>query len=43
MLRLADPLWTMIPMDQEPAEIHREYLEVLKQKGVDAAVTLVED
>jgi hypothetical protein len=30
-------------MDEEPAEIHREYLQELERKGVEAAVSVVED
>ena len=41
--RFRNPLWTMIPMDEEPAEIHREYLQELERKGVEATVSVVED
>jgi quercetin dioxygenase-like cupin family protein len=41
--RFRNPLWTMIPFAEEPPEIHRDYLEILKHKGVTAAVSLVED
>jgi hypothetical protein len=33
----------MIPLDEEPAEIHRMYLEELKRKGVKSEVQLVEE
>jgi hypothetical protein len=33
----------MIPMEEEPPQIHREYVEILRQKGVAAAVSVVED
>jgi hypothetical protein len=33
----------MIPMDEEPPEIHREYVRILSEKGVKAAVSVVED
>jgi quercetin dioxygenase-like cupin family protein len=41
--RFRNPLWTMIPMNEEPAEIHREYVEILAKNGVQAAVSVVED
>jgi quercetin dioxygenase-like cupin family protein len=41
--RFRNPLWTMIPMDEEPPEIHREYVQILGEKGVKAAVSVVED
>jgi hypothetical protein len=41
--RFRNPLWTMIPMDEEPAAIHREYVDVLKRNGLQAAVSVVED
>ena len=41
--RFRNPLWTMIPMDEEPPEIHREYLQDLARKGVKADVSVVED
>jgi hypothetical protein len=33
----------MIPFEEEPPEIHREFVETLKRNGVEAAVSLVED
>jgi hypothetical protein len=30
-------------MDEEPPDIHREYVDVLKEKGVKTAVSVVED
>jgi hypothetical protein len=33
----------MIPMDEEPPEIHRDYVQELARKGVEAAVSVVED
>ena len=30
-------------MNEEPAEIHREYVDVLERNGVQAAVSVVED
>ena len=41
--RFRNPLWTMIPMGEEPPEIHREYLRRLEQNGVKTAVSVVED
>ena len=41
--RFRNPLWTMIPMDEEPAEIHREFVAELARKGVKAEVSVVED
>lgn len=41
--RFRNPLWTMIPMNEEPPEIHREYVRILRDKGVEAAVQVVED
>jgi hypothetical protein len=41
--RFRNPLWTMIPMADEPPEIHREYVQILREKGVQAAVSVVED
>jgi hypothetical protein len=41
--RFRNPLWTMIPMDEEPGEIHREYVAELVRKGVQAEVSVVED
>ena len=36
-------LWTMIPMDEEPPEIQRGYVQILAEKGVKATVSIVED
>jgi hypothetical protein len=33
----------MIPMEEEPAEIHRDYVQELWRKGVRAAASVVED
>jgi hypothetical protein len=33
----------MIPMGDEASEIQKEYVEILKEKGVQAAVQVVED
>lgn len=41
--RFRNPLWTMIPMDDEPSEIQQEYLQILAEKGVKATVSIVED
>ena len=41
--RFRNPLWTMIPMDEEPPEIHREYVRELARRGVQADVSVVED
>lgn len=41
--RFRNPLWTMIPMSEEPPEIQREYVEILAKKGVEATVQVVED
>ena len=41
--RFRNPLWTMIPMEEEPPEIHRDYVWELAGKGVRAEVLVVED
>ena len=41
--RFRNPLWTMIPMDEEPPEIQREYVKILKDNGVEAVAQVVED
>jgi len=41
--RFRNPLWTMISMEDEPPEIHREYVRILRDRGVQAADTVVED
>jgi quercetin dioxygenase-like cupin family protein len=41
--RFRNPAWTMIPMADEDAAIQREYVEILKKNGVEAAVQVVED
>jgi hypothetical protein len=41
--RFLNPLWQMIPMDQEAPEIRRGYLAELARKGVEAEVSVVED
>jgi quercetin dioxygenase-like cupin family protein len=41
--RFRNPLWTMIPLAEEPPEIQREYLDTLERNGVEAVVSLVED
>jgi hypothetical protein len=41
--RFRNPLWTMIPMNEEPPEIQSEYVRILRAKGVEAAVQVVED
>ena len=41
--RFRNPLWTMIPMDEEPSQIQREYVEILRDRAVQAAVQVVED
>jgi len=41
--RFRNPSWTMIPMSDEEPEIQREYVDILKRKGVEAAVQVVED
>jgi len=33
----------MIPMEEEPPEIQHEYVQELARKGVEAAVSVVED
>jgi hypothetical protein len=33
----------MIPLEEEPPEIHQEFLQVLQKNGVDAAASVVED
>jgi len=40
---LSQSLWTMIPMDEEPARIRPEYVQILAEKGVKATVSIVED
>ena len=39
--RFRNPLWTMIPMEDEEPAIQREYVELLERKGVEAAVQVV--
>jgi hypothetical protein len=41
--RFRNPAWTMIPMADEDPAIQREYVEILKRNGVEAAVQVVED
>ena len=41
--RFRNPLWTMIPMEEEPPQIQREYVQILAEKGVKTAVSVVED
>ena len=41
--RFRNPLWTMIPLEEEPPEIHQEFLQVLQKNGVDAAASVVDD
>jgi quercetin dioxygenase-like cupin family protein len=41
--RFRNPLWTMIPLEEEPPEIHREFVETLKRKGVETAASVVDD
>jgi hypothetical protein len=41
--RFRNPLWTMIPIEEEPPEIHREYVKILAENGVKAEVSVVED
>jgi hypothetical protein len=41
--RFRNPLWTMIPMEDEAPEIQKEYVGILAQKGIEAAVQVVED
>jgi hypothetical protein len=41
--RFRNPLWTMIPMADEDPAIQREYVSILKERGVQAAVSVVED
>ena len=41
--RFRNPLWTMIPMEDEVPEIQKEYVQILKEKGIQAAVSVVED
>ncbi len=31
--RFRNPLWTMIPMEDEPPEIHREYVRIDSMEG----------
>jgi sRNA-binding regulator protein Hfq len=33
----------MIPFDEEPPEIQKEYLAALKKNGVDAEINIVND
>src|SRR5581483_6931480 len=41
--RFRNPLWTMIPMNEEPPEIQSEYVRILRAKNVQAVVQVVED
>jgi hypothetical protein len=41
--RFLNPLWQMIPMDQEAREIRRDYLAELARNGVEAEVSVVKD
>jgi hypothetical protein len=41
--RFRNPLWTMIPLDEEPPEIHREFVETLKDKGIETSASVVDD
>jgi hypothetical protein len=41
--RFRNPLHQMIPMDEEPLEIHREYVRELAGKGIKAEVSVVEE
>jgi hypothetical protein len=41
--RYRTKLHEMIPFDEEPPEIHRDFLEELKRKGVKSAVSVVEE
>jgi hypothetical protein len=33
----------MIPLEEEPAGIHKEYLEELARKGISAGVSIVKE
>jgi hypothetical protein len=41
--RYRTKLHEMIPFDEEPPEIHREFLEELKRNGVKSEVSVVEE
>ncbi len=41
--RYRTPLHYMIPFDEEPPEIQKEYQEALKKNGVDAEINIVND
>lgn len=41
--RYRTPLHYMIPFDEEPPEIHQEYLAALKKNGVKAEINIVND
>lgn len=41
--RFIPQLYDMIPLEEEPPEVHREYLEELTKKGIKANVTIVQE
>jgi quercetin dioxygenase-like cupin family protein len=41
--RFRNPLHDMIPLEEEPAGIHKEYLEELARKGISAGVSIVKE
>ncbi len=41
--RYRTPLHYMIPFDEEPSEIHQEYLEALRKNGVKTEINIVND
>jgi hypothetical protein len=41
--RFRNPLWTMIPLEEEAPEIHQEFIQILRNNGVDATASVVED
>jgi quercetin dioxygenase-like cupin family protein len=41
--RFRNPLYQMIPMDEEPGEINREFAQELARKGIKAEISVVND
>jgi hypothetical protein len=41
--RFRNQLYQMIPMDEEPVEINREFAQELARKGITAEISVVND
>lgn len=41
--RYMPPLYQMIPLEEEPPDIHRDYLEELARKGIRAEISVVKE